>query len=438
MTTKILALTDALGNLVKFVLMPGQRHDTKGVKELIADVRFEALLADKVFDVNWLIQELGKRGAQVVISQMPRRRAPLEIDREVYKWRHLIENFFGKLKEFKRIAIRSDKTDSSFAAMIYLAAGVINSRRFSTRPRLRQAFPTMLAAIDDMVSRLIPLADGSPWQADAAMSHVTADIIYRTILSKPLSQAQANQIHADFTAYQHYAQRVMGLSALRLPTWYHRARCRNAAASIRATFADVVHQRFSSVQAATTDGPQDMLDALIKACDPDTGATLTEEGLVDQVGTLFLAGHETSASTLAWALYLLACQPQWQQRLREQVWALWPGAATPAFGDSRQLHGLHDLFRETLRLYPPIAFYVRQARQDECLRDKPVPAGSLVEVSSWLVQRHSGFWEDPAVFDPARFGTAAGQQSAKHAYLPFGLGPRACPGAAFATQESIL
>ena len=68
MTTKILALTDALGNLVKFVLMPGQRHDTKGVRELIADVRFDALFADKAFDVNWLIQELGKRGAQVVIS----------------------------------------------------------------------------------------------------------------------------------------------------------------------------------------------------------------------------------------------------------------------------------------------------------------------------------------------------------------------------------
>ena len=128
MSTKILALTDALGNLVKFVLMPGQHHDTKGVKELIADVRFDALLADKAFDANWLIQELNRRGAQVVISQMPRRRSPLEIDREVYKWRHLIENFFCKLKKFKRIAMRSDKTDSSIAAKIYLAAGVINSR----------------------------------------------------------------------------------------------------------------------------------------------------------------------------------------------------------------------------------------------------------------------------------------------------------------------
>ena len=128
MTTKILALTDALGNLVKFILMPGQRHDITGVKELIADVRFDALLADKAFDANWLIEELNRRGAQVVISQMPRRRSLLEIDPEVYKWRHLIENFFGKLKEFKRIAMRSDKTDTSFSAVIHLAAAVINSR----------------------------------------------------------------------------------------------------------------------------------------------------------------------------------------------------------------------------------------------------------------------------------------------------------------------
>ena len=101
---------------------------SQDVQELTTDVRFDALLADKAFDVNWLIQELDKRGAQVVISQMPRRRAPLAIDLEVYKWRHLIENFFCKLKEFKRIAMRSDKTDTSFAAMIHLAAAAINSR----------------------------------------------------------------------------------------------------------------------------------------------------------------------------------------------------------------------------------------------------------------------------------------------------------------------
>ena len=128
MTTKILALTDALGNLVRFVLLPGQRHDTVGVAPLIEDVEFDGWIADKAFDANWLAAELNERGAKIVISQMPRRKAPLAIDKEIYKWRHLIENFFCKLKEFKRIALRSDKTDDSFRAMIHLGGAVINSR----------------------------------------------------------------------------------------------------------------------------------------------------------------------------------------------------------------------------------------------------------------------------------------------------------------------
>jgi transposase len=128
MTTKILALTDALGNLVRFELLPGNRYDTIGVAPLIEGINFNALLGDKAFDANWIVEELGQRGAKVVISQRPQRVSPLAIDEEMYKWRHLIENFFCKLKEFKRIAMRACKTDQSFAAMIYLAAAVINSR----------------------------------------------------------------------------------------------------------------------------------------------------------------------------------------------------------------------------------------------------------------------------------------------------------------------
>jgi len=128
MTTKILALVDALGNLVHFVLLPGQRFDTVGVEPLIEGINFGALIGDKAFDSNTIIAALNKRGAKIVISQHPRRAQPLKIDQEMYKWRHLIENFFCKLKEFKRIAMRSDKTDQSFTAMIYLAAAVINSR----------------------------------------------------------------------------------------------------------------------------------------------------------------------------------------------------------------------------------------------------------------------------------------------------------------------
>lgn len=128
MTTKILALTDALGNLVRFQLLPGNRYDTVGVEPLIDGVQFGAMIADKAFDSDWIIADLNQRGAKVVISQHPRRAKPLKIDLEVYKWRHLIENFFCKLKDFKRIAMRCDKTDQSFSAMIYLAAAIINSR----------------------------------------------------------------------------------------------------------------------------------------------------------------------------------------------------------------------------------------------------------------------------------------------------------------------
>ncbi len=128
MTTKILALTDALGNLVRFELLPGHRFDTVGVEPLLTGISFGALLADKAFDSNSIVDNLNERGAKIVISQHPRRSNPLDIDKEIYKWRHLVENFFCKLKEFKRVAMRADKTDNSFKAMIYLAVAVINSK----------------------------------------------------------------------------------------------------------------------------------------------------------------------------------------------------------------------------------------------------------------------------------------------------------------------
>lgn len=119
---------DALGNLVRFVLMPANRYDTVGVAPLIGGIPFGAMLADKGFDSNWIIDDLNERGAKVVISQRLQRLKPLEVDDEVYKWRHLIENYFKKLKEFKRIAMRSEKTDTSYAAMINLCSAIINSR----------------------------------------------------------------------------------------------------------------------------------------------------------------------------------------------------------------------------------------------------------------------------------------------------------------------
>jgi transposase len=113
---------------VRFVLLPGQRHDTVGVPPLIEGVAFGALLGDKAFDVDWLRAELDNRGAAAVIPPKANRKAPISFDRAIYRWRHLIENYFAKLKEFRAIATRYDKTDDSCRATINLAAAIVASQ----------------------------------------------------------------------------------------------------------------------------------------------------------------------------------------------------------------------------------------------------------------------------------------------------------------------
>jgi len=123
-----LALTDALGNLVDFRLCPGQAHDLKATPELVADLQAGHLLADRAFDANWLLKELNTRGITPVIPPRKRRKKPHDYDVEMYKWRHLVENYFQKIKDYRGIAMRSCKTDQSFSAFIYLASAREASR----------------------------------------------------------------------------------------------------------------------------------------------------------------------------------------------------------------------------------------------------------------------------------------------------------------------
>ena len=123
-----MALVDPLGNLIRFVLLPGQRHDSIGVGPLIKDLDFEALIGDKAFDNNWLRAELKERGAAAVIPSKADRARRIPHDAEMYKWRHLVENFFCSLKAFRRIATRYEKTDASFAGLLNLVASFIASR----------------------------------------------------------------------------------------------------------------------------------------------------------------------------------------------------------------------------------------------------------------------------------------------------------------------
>ena len=118
-------MVDALGCLVRFAILPGQAHDLIGVPEILGDLPFGAIIGDKASGAGWLIEDIEESGAMAVIPARRNRTVPRDNDREMYRWRHRIENFFARIKEFRAIATRYDKTDESFAAAIHLVSGVV-------------------------------------------------------------------------------------------------------------------------------------------------------------------------------------------------------------------------------------------------------------------------------------------------------------------------
>ena len=278
------------------------------------------------------------------------------------------------------------------------------------------------------------------------MTLVTADVIVRTILSRPLDEAEAAAIFESFGRYQKRAGRALMLRFLRLPRKRLQGYLATHAAPIRNWIAAAIDARLEGPQkTGVTSGAfsNDLLQALIEARDPETGQGFSREELLDQVCFLFLAGHETSASSLGMAVYLLSCFPEAQQRLRAEVQSVLGGSERPlGFDDLRSLAYGSALFNETLRLYPPVSFFIRESLQDTELAGSRCPMRALVTLSPWVIQRHEQHWSDPNAFRPERFlaetATADERRWARDAYLPFGLGPRKCPGAAFALQEALL
>jgi cytochrome P450 len=315
--------------------------------------------------------------------------------------------------------------------------------------QLQRVMPQMAAACQASLARLEAqvagdLVAGRSVDADAEMTLVTADVIVRTILSRSLEGAEAEAIFAAFTRYQKRAGRALMLRLLRLPRRPLQGYLARDAAPIRAWLAAAIDARLNA-PAGHAPG-DDLLAALIEARDPETGACFSRDELVDQVCVLFLAGHETSASALGMAVYLLGCFPEVQQRLRAEVLeVLGSRAGAPdqplGFEDLRQLSYGAAIFNETLRLYPPLSFFSRESQANTELAGSRCPMRALVTISPWVIQRHEQHWSEPNAFRPERFlsdANADDRRWARDAFLPYGLGPRKCPGAAFAQQEALL
>lgn len=304
--------------------------------------------------------------------------------------------------------------------------------------RLRDTFPAMWEAGQACVARLRTKIGPEPVEIEAETSHAAADVIFRTLFSIPIEDATASAVFHEFRRHQN-ASPVVNLGALLpLPRWFprfHSRATKRTAARIRALIERLTATRAAEIAAGTA--PDDLATKIMTTPDPVTGARFGTSEMVDQVAIFFLAGHETSASALAWSLYLLAQNPDWQDRVAAEADAV-IGEEIPYFSILNRLKLSRAVFREALRLYPPVPMFVREARCPETFRERAVPKGAQVVISPWHLHRHERIWDNPDGFDPARWESENGKEAQRCAYIPFSTGPRVCPGAGFAMAEGPL
>ncbi len=300
---------------------------------------------------------------------------------------------------------------------------------------LGRSMPLMVAAADDLVARIEAAARaGGPVDIDPMMTHVAADIIFRTLFSETLDAERSNIIHSAFGRFQRLAHSASMLRLYGLPAGSFEKRSRGPARAIHDVFRPIVEARYAGFHGGGAAEPRDILQSLIEAKHPETGAPFTCEQVMEQVSTIFLAGHETSASTMTWALYMLAECAHIQTRVREEVARV--AGDDPLNGAMlKDMSQLRNIFKETLRLYPPVSFLPREVTCPMDMRDKHMEAGAMLVVAPWLTQRNKDNWACPHGFDPDRFDDPANAEMAKQAWFPFGRGPRVCVGAGFAQQE---
>ncbi len=306
--------------------------------------------------------------------------------------------------------------------------------------RMQVAFPVMQDAVNAMMIRLDQLPEGVEHDMEVEMTYVTADIIFRTIFSQPMEGDDARRIFHAFARFQALAPRLMlpSLFGVRWLVWpWDTWRSRRAATEIRRLLEKLIQPRYAAYQQAATGQPRDILQSFLEARDAATGTPFNFEELVDQVAMLFLAGHETSASALTWTCHLIAHSKDVQDRMHAEAAALGNPASLQA-SDLKSLELIRNVFRETLRLFPPVGFIARQASTGCPLGGKQINTGDTIVVAPWLIQRHRKYWQAPDHFDPDRFERPGTRDSLRQAYLPFGMGPRVCLGAAFALQEATL
>jgi cytochrome P450 len=304
-------------------------------------------------------------------------------------------------------------------------------------PRIVESFqPAMGSAAENLVRRWRDLPRGARIDVAREMTQVTLEVLERTIFSDGLASEPATLAGA-VTRYLDTLGRIHPFDALDLPSFIPRiGRMRGKAAL--GTFNHTVEAIIARRRALLAQGkvmPRDLLTLLLEA-ERDSNA-LAPEDVRANIATFVAAGHETTANTLTWCLFLLGFAPEWRERLEREL--------DEVIGDRQispeilpRLVVTKAVVEEALRLYPAAPSITRQPIDEDVVGGEKVDSRTRIIVSPWILHRHFSLWREPAHFDPSRFLPGARDRIDRFAYLPFGAGPRICIGASFAIQEAVI
>jgi cytochrome P450 len=292
----------------------------------------------------------------------------------------------------------------------------------------------MTGAAQELLADWSRLGAGAGVDIANAMMQVTLNIISRTMFSSDSD----HMIHIMELGAGRYQLRMRPniLDFLRFPAWLAGiGRLTVADHTLREFDAEI--NRLIKMRSTHQNGRKDLLARLIAARDEQTGAGMTAQEVRDQVITIFMAGHETTAMAMTWTWYLLSQHPAEEAKLHAELQAVL-GARIPDSEDLSRLTYTRMVVEESMRLYPPVHTIAREALEDDTLAGRHVPKGSTILIAPWVLHRHRQLWHNPGRFDPERFAPEQAAARPRFSYLPFGGGRRICIGAAFAMAEATL
>jgi len=296
--------------------------------------------------------------------------------------------------------------------------------------------PIMTRTAERACERIAARAQTGPVEMVREMISATFDVICEVALSGK-DHFDADHYGAAITHYMLTAGRASLLDFIDAPAWMPRPGELFAQKSVH-TMHKMVKQAIIERQQTGAGSQEDLLDYMIKAKDPDTGRKMSVQDLVHNMQFFIVAGHETTALALSWALYLLAHDKTIQNRAQQQVQSVLKDGQAASLDDIDKAPYLEQILLETMRLYPPVGFLARKAREKDRLYDREVRPNDTVFLNLYSLHRHHLYWEQPDQFNPDHFAPENVATRDKFLYVPFGGGPRICVGANFAMMQAQI